>query len=884
MIKTTYRQHIRLLAASLLSVAALSLTSCTQTDAAGSDAPEGRITFTVGQSSQWSDAGTRATQAQGSVSFQGTALSTPLYLNTVVSDGIVTRQDAQTRGTQVNTTSQLSSFGVSAYKVGKSIVDLDERHPDYFYNLEATPNGDTGEYTVSQHYYWPSTDEKLVFYAYAPYGDPDTNDETKGRVNISAQSAEGRQTIDFAVNKSMANQVDLMTAVAETQGFNTSATPRVAMNFRHELTAVKFQLGEQFLAGGIVSITLKNVYGAGTMTINPTAYGTWDAESLTKGDFMLTLNKAGLAGTDGEQVMADGHYFFMIPQTLPDDAAVELVYQDAKQNYTVTASLKGTTWQPGTTVTYAISSTTLTTLKLGQISWPSNTEWKGPKTAFANGDEIGLYVVDGDNQIVHRNVRCTYNGSTWTIHHPQDEENGDVHTVYKLPGYQFFVYYPYKVEIETDYPLMANTTAAGTTADAFFGTIISGWTPAAKQDDEAGTTFYAQDLQVAKATDSAEGYSSTIDADMAHQMDLAIVTLGSKNIDEIGYNRTIYWLDENYSWVHSNVKGVVNNKYPITASSTFGGTYRPWKAIDGATYYYVFKPVKDMTTENGVSLLGLQADGVTSDWTETFKTTEKGKGFVREAQSARTQYESGRIVDTKSATKYTLAIGHILYSDGAIGPNRTTYSDRTPVGLVYNVTLSGISQTERNLGWTHGCAIALTPCTGSYMWASEAKNGRNPTKSKGNGFPTYKADLDGYQKTIWIKNDGNSSDYPAAYAATSYTPQVTGVSNSGWYLPSAGQIIEFFFNMSNLTESDIDQALDNDPTFPSWSNTLVYPIINSTYSMELSGCYWTSTETQNKLEKSAICALYWNDHAFDDMNSEDTEKQLTWKVLPVISF
>ena len=186
-----------------------------------------------------------------------------------------------------------------------------------------------------------------------------------------------------------------------------------------------------------------------------------------------------------------------------------------------------------------------------------------------------------------------------------------------MPGRQYFFYYPYTPTPDSTYPVAGQGTT-NTAATDFFSHLISGWTPAALQNDNAGTVFKKQDLQVGKATISST-VASTINATMAHQMNLAIITLGQTEIDELGYERTLYWLDNNYSWVHSvSAKKVIKDNYEITASSTFGGSNRPWKNTSNNKYYFVFKPVADLVNEDGTEIEGLQSDGISSDWSLTF--------------------------------------------------------------------------------------------------------------------------------------------------------------------------------------------------------------------------------------------------------------------------
>ena len=402
------------------------------------------ITFTATAEEEEMGDVTRAAIEEDSrvTKFQNTQPKKPLLLCSSVTE----RDEAATRGHRVTTADSLKAFRVTAFLTNKNIAPevFATTAPNYFYNLKAERNAN-GVFDIEHKYYWPGSNEKLWFYAYTPCDD--------SNVQISGETATGAQKVSFTVDTDVTKQVDLMTANTETTGFtsasgNTTKTS-TPLNFRHELTAIRFVIGEQWLAGSIKSIGIYNVHGRGTMTIGDDDATKWEWKNKAGNavgavdDFVLTLNKGGLSGTSGEEFIEDTNlYFLMIPQSFDNnnDAYVEVKYQDNSREYTVRAPLKGqSAWVRNTTVTYAISSHELTKLKIGSITWPDETGdgvFKGVKSAFAAGDEVGLYVVDPDGETItehHRNVRCSYDGGSWTVHHPEG------HPVFKLPGYQYSI-------------------------------------------------------------------------------------------------------------------------------------------------------------------------------------------------------------------------------------------------------------------------------------------------------------------------------------------------------------------------------------------------------------------------------------------------------------
>ena len=192
------------------------------------------------------------------------------------------------------------------------------------------------------------------------------------------------------------NQIDLITAKAVDRD-NTNASSGVSLTFAHALTTVKFVKGDDLL-GTIESITLKNVYLSGKYTIG----GSWNFTGKSTSDYEPAMNTS----------------LMMIPQTFGSSASLEVVYNDGLSSHMLTYALSGITWQAGETITYRISSEAVTKLHLGTIAFPTLSHAGLPKTAYANGDEAGLYVVNSTGSAVASNVKLTYNGTAWTAATP----------------------------------------------------------------------------------------------------------------------------------------------------------------------------------------------------------------------------------------------------------------------------------------------------------------------------------------------------------------------------------------------------------------------------------------------------------------------------------
>ena len=211
----------------------------------------------------------------------------------------------------------------------------------------------------------------------------------------------------------------------------------------------------------------------------------------------------------------------MIPQSLNGTKAQLTFVLDikGKGDQTFTFDLSNQTWLPGTSVTYKLSASAINHLENAEVKFPDS--WKDteqvkysyPKTDFAAGESIGLYVVNSNNAIEGKNLECVKQADgSWKI--------GDGNTKYlKLKNYKYFAYYPYNATAPT-------VDATQDKADEFFADKISSLSVVPDQSKEA--TLLAQDFQVSKGEIANDG--STLDFNMEHQVGLAVLNLKEKGI------------------------------------------------------------------------------------------------------------------------------------------------------------------------------------------------------------------------------------------------------------------------------------------------------------------------------------------------------------------
>ncbi len=273
-----------------------------------------------------------------------------LCVQTVISDGInVTSfegEAAATRGVPVTSLETYGSFHVQAHCT-------DNGTPvSQFYMDDNATNSEGTVWSTSQVRYWPGENRTLQFFAWAP---------ANAAFTATPGSPEST-TFEYEVPALAADQKDIV--VATTDPYVGNYEQQVPLTFKHILTAVKFETGSQMQPGTIKSVALKGVKKSGTYTAFPTG-GTTGGEGEwtpypTAGDFSQELNKPTTGTeTDGTPVTAEEGTFMMLSQTLPDGAEVEVVFQDGTsgQERTMSASIAGTQWPQGKTVTYKLSIT-----------------------------------------------------------------------------------------------------------------------------------------------------------------------------------------------------------------------------------------------------------------------------------------------------------------------------------------------------------------------------------------------------------------------------------------------------------------------------------------------------------------------------------------------
>ncbi|WP_419507446.1 fimbrillin family protein [Alistipes communis] len=390
------------------------LAACTKDATAELSANGPALRFDVGLSGSWTPGVSAPSAAPASersdtlagtcpevYALRGPAPADTLFLHASVADGI--ESDAktdrpQTRATPVGTETFYDSFGALAYVYTGAWSDA--LTPDYMYNVEIT---EASGWTATD-YNWPGRGKKIRFFAYAPYG-------AEGAV-LSAQQTAGAPTITYTTPSAVADQKDLLVAAPAEMDGASAPDKTAALTFGHALTAVKFSVGDDMMAGRITKITLKNVYGKAVYNMGAEQWSGFTSSS----SFTQTLSKE-VDGTPDEEITSEEATFMMIPQTLPSGATIEVGYTDKLTNTarTLTASIAGTTWPVGRTVTYRISTTSISIASTFTITAPD-------EFTYAGGTNV--YKVDSRGVVSRPNDPEKSVPLAWTAEFVEDDGAG----------------------------------------------------------------------------------------------------------------------------------------------------------------------------------------------------------------------------------------------------------------------------------------------------------------------------------------------------------------------------------------------------------------------------------------------------------------------------
>lgn len=276
-------------------------------------------------------------------------------------------EKAATRGTKVIAT-DITDIGVSASIYPSSSSYTSAGCGLYFYKESITIGTPT-------KFYWPTSDYRMSFYAYYPYGNSAFTVQ-------SAASATGHPTYAYTVPTAIGSQVDVMTA-SQTDIAGGSSSP-VSLSFSHQCAAIKVRITNSTTS----SITVNSVSIEGVEYTGTLCNGTWTLSGTKNNSsvnpFTLTCNTAVAASATAD-LTGTTNIFLMLPQTLTSSAKLKMVIDSEEYE----AELSGS-WQAGKTYTYSVTKEPEEILFI-DLGLPSGTKWaKGNIVSDGNrGYKVG---------------------------------------------------------------------------------------------------------------------------------------------------------------------------------------------------------------------------------------------------------------------------------------------------------------------------------------------------------------------------------------------------------------------------------------------------------------------------------------------------------------
>lgn len=795
----------------LIALSALVFASCSESNELSSGIPlsKEKIAFAANVVNGWN--GNSHTRVQNGIAeYHGPLKVTSntkqqLYLHPIIQNGVyfynqegelVTRDGiaiskggnkiiSTTRGSLAQDVN--SGFGISA-------IYNDGTDKAYFVNNKATKVGDL--WFTENKTEWPASTNGLSFYAYAPH----SNDNSMLRLAGDDKIAQSIQIQYEASSSDIVHQPDFVVANSKDNKLvSGKAQPSVNLTFSHALTAISFVAAKDILSGTVKSVSFKNVKGNGIYNLET---GIWTSAD-TPMDFTLLL------GTDGKGVTVNGtsdialtsgtQNFMMIPQRFTsDDSKVVMELEEADgTSYHLEAPLK-TEWQAGHTVTYRLSSSSLLPgLEITTVSYPQ--DWVDKykvdgksvfNSAYQKDDAIGIYAINARGEVTQANVKATYDGTKWSL--PGGEKLRNNATI------SYFAYFPYVTDDDQKIASMPKvgtkvSSAVLSSEHAFFKGLEENWEV---KDQSTLEKLNAADLQVCKAV--LDKTASGLNLTMQHGVGLADITLGQG----LNYKLENY---EEYKWTAS----IVSDKLADNESKLYKPVVNQMLGVIKANHDTTFK--------------GVASGGWKCAWKNELTFNPTCAQIIKKTA----EREDG------NEHLYTLEVGDIYYTNGALTHQNYDLETIQPIGIVGYITMNndGNYWTEKDTKDTKGKGIgghALVMClrnvdsAGSTQEALEDynQNGFNGTKVKnyiGKTFqfltyrtPSVRPCINSKEDIVNSFNNAKGSGYtetnalisiygknaPAAFYAKSYTTLYpTSDLCTGWFLPSAGQ---YYAVMSNL--------------------------------------------------------------------------------------
>ena len=547
-------------------------------------------------------------------------------------------------------------------------------------------------------------------------------------------------------------------------------------------------VSDDMIPGTVKSIKVSGVYGQGDYDFSTEKW----IHLANPSTYVIKLDAPVEAG-EIKALTDKTSALMMIPQDFDANATakVSMVFNDGQNDKTVSFRLNNSSWKAGNHITYVLSSSKITTLKMGCLDYPDG--WKSVsqiRTAYDHNDHnssvyAGLFVVNEKNNVIAANVKLTListsSGTSWSL--PAGSK------LKFSPKYCYFVYYPYQNQTSLAGLPAVNTTVSDVSISSstqFFADAIAIWKSSKITADQSTLKMMNDcDLQIGKATLDDDGCS--VSFKMEHAMGLAILNRESKSVPKhytlIGY--------PSYTWDNGTTtlipSATLSNGQKLYATTNTQGV----KVIPPSAAF----PFSSTSKEN---------DAWSGDVNITAAANGVGTG-------------TAKIKATKVDYTYTMAVGDIYYSDGAMThQSEALASGKTPIGIVGYIgsdywTEKDVVISRKKVGG-HALVMCLktigstgkTSIGTGYAWySSNTDAGRTKINNKDLLVKSYNETYgSGYTETAaLIKQWGSAA--AAAYQAQNYnTLPANSTKCTGWFLPTAGQYYAVMTTLGTPFSSD----------------------------------------------------------------------------------
>lgn len=378
----------------------------------------------------------------------------------------------------------------------------------------------------------------------------------------------------------------------------------------------------------------------------------------------------------------------------------------------------------------------------------------GLNTTFEEGDKIGLFVVNSENEILYANVSYTKSGADWTA-----TQN------IRTKGYpvRVFAYYPYVKDAE----ITGKVDATAQDVSTFFKTYIEGLDISNQSTQE----LYRQaDVMACMVTvDNKEAAREKLTLSMSHLLGQVVVKLPTEvTLSSVN----CYLKDESYTWTAHDITFPANlSKESLMVT----GGIQPLKEETGYRYLCRYESGK-----NNISFSG------------GFTTYEAEKGYsvsnaTISAGSSKTYNVSVTPFAAPGKAEYTPQVGDFYMNDGRVLSSISEDDKANCIGIVYWVPTATDPLENYSPKWlgdytncTHGLVVGLKET--SSKWSDDESTLVNRTGTVLPGFA-------GYSSTQTLITNYSKYAIVSTYNKLASDVFLPDDKTSSWFIPGVRELL-----------------------------------------------------------------------------------------------